>query len=65
MPAAKNNAKRGPQTALNDDALLALIRAAVAAFVHSYNHHWRLEKLHYQSPIQARPALHSALPLAA
>ena len=41
------------------------LRAAVATFVHLYNHHWRLEKLRYQSPIQARLAFHSALPLAA
>lgn len=44
---------------------LAQLRAAVATFVHLYNHHWRLEKLRYQSPIQARLAFHSALPLAA
>ena len=44
---------------------LAQLRAALAAFVPLYNHHWRLEKLHYQSPIQARLALNSALPLAA
>ena len=44
---------------------LAALRAAVAAFVHRYNHHWRLEKLRYQSPLQARLAFLSALPLAA
>ena len=31
LPAAKNHAKRGPKTALDDDALLALIRADLAA----------------------------------
>ena len=31
MPAAKINAKRGPKTALDDDALLVLIRADLAA----------------------------------
>ena len=44
---------------------LAELRAAVATFVHRYNHHWLLEKLHYQSPTQARLAFHSAMPLAA
>ena len=44
---------------------LAQLRAATATFVHTYNHHWRLEKLRYQSPIQARLAFYSALPLAA
>ncbi len=34
---------------------LAQLRAAVAAFVPLYNHHWRLEKLHYQSP--SKPVL--------
>ena len=31
LPPAKMNAKRGPKTALDDDALLALIRADLAA----------------------------------
>ena len=31
LPAAKNHAKRRPKTALDDDALLALIRADLAA----------------------------------
>lgn len=44
---------------------LAQLRAAVATFVHTYNHHWRLEKLRYQSPIQARLAFQSTMPLAA
>ena len=44
---------------------LAQLRAAVATFIHTYNHHWRLEKLRYQSPIQARLAFYSAMPLAA
>lgn len=44
---------------------LAQLRSAVATFVHLYNHHWLLEKLHYQSPIQARLAFHSLMPLAA
>jgi putative transposase len=44
---------------------LAQLRSAVATFVHLYNHHWLLEKLHYQSPTQARLAFQSAMPLAA
>ena len=31
MPPAKNHAKRGPKTALEDDALRALLRADLAA----------------------------------
>ena len=30
------------------------VRAAVAEFVEQYNQHWRLEKLGYQTPIEAR-----------
>ena len=44
---------------------LAQLRAAIATFVHTYNHHWRLEKLRYQSPVEARLAFYSAMPLAA
>ena len=44
---------------------LAQLRAAVATFVHLYNHHWLLEKLDYQSPFQARLAFLSPMPLAA
>ncbi|MCX6980083.1 MAG: hypothetical protein NTV08_04925, partial [Verrucomicrobia bacterium] len=44
---------------------LAQLRAAVATFVPIYNHHWRLEKLHYQSPVEARIAFQSTMPLAA
>ena len=44
---------------------LSQLRAAIATFIHQYNHHWRLEKLRYQSPIQARLAFLSPLPLAA
>jgi transposase InsO family protein len=44
---------------------LAQLRAAVATFVPIYNHHWRLEKLRYQSPIEARIAFQSTMPLAA
>lgn len=44
---------------------LAQLRAATATFVHTYNHHWRLEKLRYQSPVEARLAFYSAMPLAA
>ena len=44
---------------------LAALRAAVATFIHTYNHHWRLEKLRYQSPSEARLAFSSAMPLAA
>ncbi len=44
---------------------LAQLRAAVATFVPIYNHHWRLEKLRYQSPVEARIAFQSSMPLAA
>ena len=44
---------------------LAQLRSAIAAFIPLYNHHWLLEKLHYQSPTQARLAFHPAMPLAA
>ena len=44
---------------------LAQLRAAVATFVPIYNHHWRLEKLRYQSPVEARIAFQSTMPLAA
>lgn len=30
------------------------LRQAVGAFVETYNHHWRLEKLGFQTPIEAR-----------
>ena len=30
------------------------VRAAVAAFVEQYNQSWRLEKIAYQTPIEAR-----------
>ena len=30
------------------------VRAAVAEFVEQYNQSWRLEKLGYQTPIEAR-----------
>ena len=32
------------------------VRAAVADFVERYNQSWRLEKLGYQTPIEAREA---------
>ena len=32
------------------------VRTAVADFVERYNQHWRLEKLGYQTPIEAREA---------
>ena len=32
------------------------VRVAVAEFVERYNHHWRLEKLNYLSPVMARLA---------
>jgi transposase InsO family protein len=35
---------------------LAEVRLAVAEFVERYNHHWRLEKLGYLSPVMARLA---------
>ncbi len=44
---------------------LAQLRTALATFIPTYNHHWRLEKLRYQSPAEARLAFHSTLPLAA
>ena len=43
----------------------AQLRSAIATFVPLYSHQWRLEKLRYQSPIQARLALLSPLPFAA
>ena len=33
---------------------LAELRAAVAAFVERYNQCWRLEKLSYRTPLEAR-----------
>ena len=33
---------------------LADVRAAVAEFVERYNQRWRLEKLAYQTPLEAR-----------
>jgi transposase InsO family protein len=30
------------------------LRTAVTDFVHTYNHHWRLEKLGYLTPSEAR-----------
>jgi transposase InsO family protein len=44
---------------------LAQLRAALATFIPTYNQHWRLEKLRSQSPVQARLAFPSTLPLAA
>ena len=40
---------------------LAQLRTTIATFIH----HWRLKKLHHQSPIQARLAFPSTLPCAA
>jgi putative transposase len=37
------------------------VRAAVAAFVVRYNNHWRLEKLGFLSPAEARAALNQQL----
>ena len=34
--------------------VLAEVRAAVAAFVERYNQCWRLEKLAYRTPLEAR-----------
>jgi len=39
------------------------LRAAVTHFVHNYNHHWRLEKLGFLTPVEARQQY--ALPEAA
>ena len=44
---------------------LAELRAAVAAFIPIYNHHWRLEKLRYQTPVEARLAFQATLLFAA
>lgn len=41
------------------------LRAAVAAFVATYNQHWRLEKLRFQSPLEARQAFKATSSLAA
>ena len=41
------------------------LAAAVTAFVATYNREWRLEKLHYKSPLEARLAYHPAALLAA
>lgn len=32
------------------------VRVAVTAFKERYNHHWRLEKLGFMSPLEARQA---------
>jgi len=37
-------------------ANLNAVRAAVDAFVRRYNAHWRLEKLRFQTPLEARQA---------
>ena len=37
------------------------VRAAVAEFVARYNNHWRLEKLDFLSPVEARAALNQRL----
>ena len=37
------------------------VRAAVAEFVDRYNNHWRLEKLDFLSPVEARAALNQRL----
>jgi len=41
------------------------LAAAVAAFVETYNREWRLEKLRYRSPLEARRDYQSSQPLAA
>ena len=41
------------------------LAAAVTSFVQTYNREWRLEKLRYKSPIEARIAYQAALSLAA
>ncbi len=41
------------------------LAAAVTSFVETYNREWRLEKLRYKSPIEARVAYHTSFPLAA
>lgn len=43
----------------------AALAAAVAAFVVTYNRAWRLEKLGYKTPLEARLAAHPSAPLAA
>lgn len=41
------------------------LAAAVTTFVETYNREWRLEKLRYKSPIEARIAYQTSFPLAA
>ena len=41
------------------------LRVAVATFVETYNYHWRLEKLDFKSPIEARQAFKLPQPHAA
>jgi len=43
----------------------AELAAAVATFVTLYNREWRLEKLRYKSPLEARLAFNQTIPLAA
>ena len=43
----------------------AELAAAVATFVTLYNREWRLEKLRYKSPLEARLAFNQSIPLAA
>lgn len=43
----------------------AELAAAVATFVSLYNREWRLEKLRYKSPLEARLAFNPSIPLAA
>lgn len=53
--------KRGPKTTLTDDELLTLVRADLAAFVETYNAQWRLEKLGFMTPREAREQFGRAL----
>jgi len=43
----------------------AELAATVTTFVATYNREWRLEKLRYQSPLEARRAYQSSKPLSA
>lgn len=43
---------------------VAEVRAAVGAFVETYNRHWRLEKLGYLTPLEARHLANAEAPAA-
>ena len=47
LPPAKNHAKRGPKTAMDDDALLVLIRADLAASHFTGEGHRKVHARHH------------------